>query len=323
MHKELFNNVTFGELQSFGSVAAVPIITPIVADAFLYITLSEALEKKLLMIQEVSEGGSVPELKVISSSPLPVLMLSGEEVKGAKQNRILNASILIPSGSELVIPVSCTERGRWRYTAPDFKDSANISSKDVRQAAGESVHASLHENRGFCSDQGRVWEEIEMLHYKSKSHTTSRTRAMDDAFTTKKHDLEEAQRHFRLIPGQTGILFFHAGRVAGLDIVSRPGAYARLHSKLMRSYVIDGLESRKTSHDAEILQRQARNFLDTAVAVKGKVFKSPGLGDDIRIEASALRGSVLVHEKQAIHACCFRVETQESSMASFDKRRRI
>ena len=250
MHKELLTNVSFGELQHYGSVAALPIITPVVADAFLYITLSEALDKNLLTIQEVGEGGPAPELKVISKSPLPVLMLSGEEVKGAKQNRILNASILVGALASVIIPVSCAGRGRWSYTSPDFKKSDNISSQV-----------------------------------------------------------------FRLVHGQTGVLFFHAGKVARLDIVSRPGAYARLHGKLVRRYVIDGLETRETGHDPETLQREAWHFLDTAAAAEGKVFKSPGLGDDIRLETTALRGSVLVHEKKAIHACCFRVETQESDLA--------
>ncbi|MBW6461411.1 MAG: hypothetical protein K0B08_12645 [Bacteroidales bacterium] len=258
MHKELFTNVTFGELQSFGSVAAFPIITPIVPDAFLYITLSEALDKKLLTIQEVSEDSPVPELKVLSKSPLPVLMLSGEELKGAKQNRILNASILVGALASVLIPVNCTGRGRRSYNSPDFKKLEYISSQV-----------------------------------------------------------------FHIVHGQTGVLFFHAGKVTGLDIVSRPGAYARLHGKLVRSYVIDCLETRESGHDPETLQQEARHFLDTAAATEGKAFKSPGLGDDVRIEAPVLRGSILVNENHAVHACCFSVETPESRMAGFEKRRRI
>jgi hypothetical protein len=43
---------------------------------------------------EVNETGSVPELKVINRSPEMVLLLDGEELVGAKQNRIVNITIL-------------------------------------------------------------------------------------------------------------------------------------------------------------------------------------------------------------------------------------
>jgi transposase len=44
-------------------------------------------------VQEVSEGGSVPDLLVENSGDTRVLFLEGEELVGAKQNRILNTSV--------------------------------------------------------------------------------------------------------------------------------------------------------------------------------------------------------------------------------------
>jgi len=58
-----------------------------------YLTLKEALEKRLLVIKEVSAQASVPELKVINNADLPVLLLDGEELAGAKQNRVLNTTM--------------------------------------------------------------------------------------------------------------------------------------------------------------------------------------------------------------------------------------
>ena len=42
----------------------------------------------------------------------------GEQLAGGKQNRVLNASILVPAKSELPIPVTCVERGRWALRDP-------------------------------------------------------------------------------------------------------------------------------------------------------------------------------------------------------------
>jgi len=52
-----------------------------------YLTLKEAMEAQLIAITEVTEGGSVPELKVKNTGARPVLILDGEELSGAKQNR--------------------------------------------------------------------------------------------------------------------------------------------------------------------------------------------------------------------------------------------
>ena len=50
---------------------------------------AEAIEANALEVTEVSEGGSVPELLVMSKADTMILLLDGEELVGAKQNRIL------------------------------------------------------------------------------------------------------------------------------------------------------------------------------------------------------------------------------------------
>lgn len=47
---------------------------------------------------EVSEAGSVPSLRVVNKGERAVFLLDSEELVGAKQNRILNTSVLIAAG---------------------------------------------------------------------------------------------------------------------------------------------------------------------------------------------------------------------------------
>ncbi|HOX77859.1 MAG TPA: hypothetical protein PLW31_07455 [Bacteroidales bacterium] len=323
MYKELLSSLIFGQLQSYGSIAAFPLSIPLKPGPFDYLTLSEALSMLLIRIEEVSESGSVPELKVISQADAPVLILAGEELKGARQNRILNTSILIPVKSELIIPVSCTESGRWSYNSPYFRESGNISSRDIRLSASESVSFSLDSGRGHRSDQGKVWDKIEELHSRSRSDSKSHTRAMDDAYQARKADLDEARRHFNLIPGQAGILFFHSGKVAGLDILSKPGAYARLHDKLVGSYTIDVLDGSSPSWNKTALHHTARKFLDNASEAVLTPYKSPGMGFDHRVQGKHLQGSMLVYNEESIHTCLFSHEPEDPPVVRYYRRREL
>ena len=84
-----------------------------------YVTLDEALPRGL-RITETSDAGSVPELLVENATDSDVLLYDGEELVGAKQNRILNVSVLVGAGAKLPIPVSCVEQGRWSRQSDSF-----------------------------------------------------------------------------------------------------------------------------------------------------------------------------------------------------------
>ena len=62
-----------------------------------YVTLADALGAGLIEIVEVNEAGSVPNLKVVNRGEQEVLLLAGEILVGAKQNRVLNASMMVPA----------------------------------------------------------------------------------------------------------------------------------------------------------------------------------------------------------------------------------
>ena len=148
-------SVKLGDPQSHGNIAIFPIADG-EGGSVSYITLSEALEGRLLTVTEVSQGGSVPELKVTNSAETPVLLLDGEELAGAKQNRVLNTTVLVPEKQDIVIPVSCTEQGRWAYATQAFYDSGTVMARSIRARKNRSVSESLASSASFRSDQGEV-----------------------------------------------------------------------------------------------------------------------------------------------------------------------
>src|SRR6516164_3433742 len=60
-----------------------------------YSTLDEAMSAGTLAVTEVSAEGSVPELKVESRSDVMTFLMAGEQVVGAKQNRVLKVTLMV------------------------------------------------------------------------------------------------------------------------------------------------------------------------------------------------------------------------------------
>ncbi|MCS7228549.1 MAG: DUF6569 family protein [Candidatus Kryptonium sp.] len=111
---DLFNRVTIGEAKQYENMVVYPLFS--VEDGKNeYLTLDEALKQSLIKITEVGEEGTVNKLKVENLADLPILILEGEELIGAKQNRTINTTILIKEKTTTFIPVSCVEQGRWNY----------------------------------------------------------------------------------------------------------------------------------------------------------------------------------------------------------------
>ena len=151
--------VTLGEVQSFENLQITPQLasTPGTAD---YLTLAEAQEQGLAVVTEVSESGSVPTLLLENTAEKAVFLLDGEELVGAKQNRILNLTLLVPAKTKLEIPVSCVEQGRWSHRTEAFESSERAFFSKGRARKAERVSESLRASGYRNSDQGEVWGDI-------------------------------------------------------------------------------------------------------------------------------------------------------------------
>jgi hypothetical protein len=320
--KSRLQSVKLGEPQTYKNIAIVPLIAP--ADGtFQYRTLGEALAAGDLVITEISANGSVPELLVVNRDNKPVLLIDGEELAGAKQNRVLNTSILLKEASETKIPVSCTEQGRWSHTSKAFSESGNVMAYKSRSKKTRSVHSSLESCGAHMSAQGEVWEGIAEL--QAKACAPSLTSAMNDVFKAREEDLRHCDEIFKPVTNQIGLLAIIDGQPAGVDMISLTSAYARIHPKLVRSYALEGLlESKQQAPAPDAIVTQARKFLEEITAADERQFPSIGHGTDHRFKSKILAGTALVHEKEVIHAALFRLDETEQSerMAPYRARRR-
>ena len=288
-------------------------------ETLVYGTLAESLQDGVIVVTEVNAGGSVPDLKVVNNADSSILLLDGEELKGAKQNRVLNASVLLDAHSETIIPVSCTEAGRWGYTSETFSESGYVMPQNLRANRARSVSASLNQTHKYHSDQRAVWNDIDRM--AEASAVNSPTRSMTDVFEGKKKELDDCLDAFSYMSNQKGLLVFVNGKVAGFDLISRASAYEALHPKLVKSYAMDALLQEKRSRRKASLE-DALAFIKETQSCSGEKYKSTGLGWDYRFEAGTIVGSSLVHNETAIHSAFFRAQqaTKTGRMANYSRR---
>ncbi len=161
--KEFFSGIKVGARQSHKNMTLFCLLAAAESDAD-FLTLDEALLTDWLGITEVTEEGSVRELKVINRSDKKILLLDGEELVGARQNRVLNVTILIGPRSETIVPVSCVEEGRWNYRTPKFGSESRALNAALRKSKAAFVRSNLAVGEGFASNQAQIWNEIEAKH---------------------------------------------------------------------------------------------------------------------------------------------------------------
>ena len=189
----------------------------------------------------------MPELAVTNPTDANVLLYDGEELLGAKQNRILNVTVLVAARSTTRIPVSCVEQGRWSRRSAGFSSAPHASHAHLRRRKAQMLAA---EPLVPGIAQSEVWDEVAAKSARLDVH--SPTGAQADVFRSRADELHELEGAFPLQPGQCGALLA-LGDDLCLDYVSRPEAFARLYPKLRAGYLLDGLErldSPPTAHTA-------------------------------------------------------------------------
>ncbi len=250
-------------------------------------------------VTEVSEGGSVPELLVENTLDIRVFLMDGQELVGAKQNRILNTDVLVPAQAQLKIPVSCVEARRWHYTTSRFS-LGKAASYAVRSGKQRRVHESLKKSGRHDADQGAVWQEVDQSLAMAACSTP--TAALHDAYTSREKDLADFRGSLRLPDETVGAAVFHGSEFRGLDLFDRHTTLRYFWESLIDSYAIEWLMAagQEKSEDSEAACKALPDILHRAAEAKWEAFDSPGEGKDYRFSSDTLTGSALIWRKRTV-----------------------
>ena len=272
-----------GEPRSFAGLTIVPLF-PAGPAQLEYVGLDEAAARGLT-VTEVDVAGDVQALLLENPLGERVLLYEGEELVGAKQNRILERAILVEARSTLKIPVHCVEQGRWAYRTERFAPAPRAAYPELRRA----------QRLG----QGAVWESVAAK--ASRLDAFSLTGAAEAVYDSRQETLEDYLKAVPRADGQAGVIVGIAGRLVCLDYVSRSEVFAGLYGKLLRGYALDALE---TPFDRPLAQGAVGRFLGELELAERLYRPAVGHGEEARLEGYAV-GSELTANGEVIALTAF------------------
>lgn len=292
-----FPEIKVGTPVSHEALTVFPLFAP-AKETVDYLLSEKGLTGGAVTVEEVNEAGSVPNLVVNNQGETLVLFLEGEELRGAKQNRVLNTSVLVAAQSKMTIPVSCVEQGRWRYKSPSFAASGSHSSSKLRHVLKKSVSESATEGRGHGSDQGKVWKEVGRQ--MESLGTQSSTGAMADTYEAHKNRQAEFQDQLQYVEGATGLAVGIGKRIVSMDLFDKPSTCREVWHRLLTGVIMDAFEAGFTEDRAEVADVQA--LLTILRNASWQKTAAVGAGDEYRFHTDDDKhASALVFNDTVVH----------------------
>jgi len=288
MISNVLEKVSIKQPQCLGTMVYVP-LTGGSKEKHHILSLRDALRRGEVEVVELESSGVVDAVRVINRSFSPLIVMDGEHLVGAKQNRVVNKTVIVGPHSTVVLPVSCTEKGRWHYRSRAFVKSPAHSPISIRRLLKQTDHA-----------QEEVWKNVDraMSDFEVKSETSS----LDDVYASLGRRLDEKGRRIRKHRGQIGFAVFIKASFMGMDVVFTPSLFRKYHDEILRGYMIDSLrwDERPPFRREDFLDLSEGVFeeLSRATARRGL---SIGMEDRIRLRAQTIVGELVSYEGRPVH----------------------
>lgn len=223
-------------------------------DGINYMILSEALEKKLAVINET---GTVSELTITNNSDEYIFINAGDIVKGGKQDRTIGMDIIVPPREKgMKLQSFCVEASRW--TKRGNEEVGQFSSNDAILPSRTLKIAAAKEK-----DQSAVWENISVQQDNlsenvsnlkgSKTEVRSAQSRTSLQLTLENKDLDSLRNIYRNafenMPGKdneiTGFAYAVNGEIFGADLYGSRRLFIKMWPKLLNSVVVEAIAELK------------------------------------------------------------------------------
>jgi hypothetical protein len=257
-----------------------------------YVLGHDAIEAKTVTVCEVSEQGEVPSLFVDNAGDSKVLLLEGSELRGVKQHRMLNTSVLVGGRSRTRIPVACVERGRWRYELRQSGPGSHCPPSLrhlLKGSAGSRVRGS---------HQIALWAEIGRKH--RALGVASTTGDLSAALEAHRERVEQVQKQIPYPASANGVAVAFGGRLISIDILDKATTLEKVWSRMTQGLAMDALEAGKT--EREVTGAEVSAAIGRFRQADWQQVEAVALGEEFRIREDTMPGSALFFEGELLHA---------------------
>jgi len=300
---DLIETLEIGGPTAAGTLALIPLLrrgSTTLGEPPDYLLYQRAHEMSLISIEEVDEAGIVSELRVNNRANKPVLLVEGEVLLGMKQTRVLNVTVLVPAQTNLFVPVSCVEAGRWRATSAEAVGKSAVHlAPSVRAAKTVTVARSMRSARTFDSDQGAVWAGVDRILDRHGANAPSRSYA--DLAAQDASRFTHVARSVEPEPGQVGVIACVGGKVVCVDVFEAPQVLAALWEGLVASYQAEVMVGDGTPGKPNGARRWFRSIAAGSASVGPEI----GMGAHVTVVAPDVEAAALVYETKILHLSAF------------------
>jgi hypothetical protein len=226
-----YSQLSVGKAVVHGNLAFYPVYLPGGGEKLGdVLTMSEAVASGKFKIAELEEGASVNTLEVRNNTDKYVVLLAGEMIRGAKQDRIISFDIVVPPRGKVGVDAFCVEAGRWTEVSKHFKYEKEIAPASVRSAAQGK------------QDQSQVWAEVSKVNAErgAVTGTDALTASYDDAaFRADVKKYEKALKGLAKDKEVVGVVVVAEGEVKAGDVFANHDLFAAVWPRLLTSYAMD------------------------------------------------------------------------------------
>ncbi|MCC7539832.1 MAG: hypothetical protein IT379_26660 [Deltaproteobacteria bacterium] len=258
------------------------------------VTASRRAESTIV-VRELPDGAVVNRVRIDNLGDTPVLLYEGQELRGARQDRIVERSVLVPPGSSLDVSVLCVEEKRWdaRRAHEAFSPGDRIAGAQLRttMSRARSTGASIGQTQDLA--WSHVRERV------SSHRTPTPTMSLSHVFDARAELLENVAARIPVRPRQIGALVAVGGRFVSLDLVSSPVAWSELHRPLLAGHALDALE-RPNEAPSTPSMRDAARVLSTILSCPVHGTSSAGAGLRVHAAAPGIDVSAIVWRDVAV-----------------------
>lgn len=254
-------------------------------------------------LREAGEAGDINYIQAINDGSEPVIVFNDQELPGValRQNRLANATAIVPPRCEALLTTLCSEELRWNYhpKRPGLPYETTIAPLKIR-AAKSSVHTGFP----WASPtpvQQTVWKLIADMN--QKNSLSSRTRALTEVLGNMPVQPFNA-RFPQAAGGQQGLCCFNRhGEIVALDLIPNAKLYGLLHHALCQSYLLNEPHPHCFQLTHEVTGHRVTRLLKAMLKASLTLFSSPSpeAGENFRLDGQGFIATGLMTNGQLVH----------------------